>query len=99
MAKKSVIARENKRTKLVIKYAEKRKELLLAAKKNGYDWETLVKIQKLPRDSSAVRRRTRCVMRTCGRSRAVYRHFGLCRIHLREYLLSACITGAKKSSW
>ena len=44
-----------------------------------------------------VRNYTRC--HRCGRSRAVYRHFGLCRICLREMAHAGEIPGMKKASW
>ena len=58
MAKKSMIARDVKRAKLVDKYAEKRAEL----KKRiaAGDMEAMFELNKLPKDSSAVRRRNRC---------------------------------------
>jgi len=89
MAKKSVIAREAKRRKVVAKYAELRKEL----KENG-DYEGL---QKLPRNASPVRLKNRCTM--TGRSRSYYRKFGISRLVFREMALKGEIPGIKKSSW
>ncbi len=89
MAKKSVIARNEKRKKLVEKYAAKREELLKAG-----DYEAL---RKLPRDSSATRVRTRCVL--TGRGRGVYEKFGLCRQMFRKLALEGKIPGVKKASW
>ncbi|MDD5363049.1 MAG: 30S ribosomal protein S14 [Ignavibacteria bacterium] len=89
MAKKSHIARQERRKKLVEKYAEKRKEL----KKNG-DYAALA---KLPRDSSATRLHNRCSM--TGRSRAYYRKFGVSRLVFRELALAGKIPGVVKSSW
>ena len=89
MAKKSHIARQERRIKLVEKYAEKRKEL----KKNG-DYAALA---KLPRDSSATRLHNRCSM--TGRSRAYYRKFGVSRLVFRELALAGKIPGVVKSSW
>ncbi len=89
MARKSLIAREAKRQKLVDKYAELRKKL----KENGeYD-----ELQKLPRNSSKVRLHNRCQF--TGRSRGFYRKFGVSRLVLREMALSGEIPGLKKSSW
>jgi small subunit ribosomal protein S14 len=45
----------------------------------------------------AVREYTRC--RRCGRPRAVFRRFGLCRICLRELAHQGVIPGMTKSSW
>ncbi|MCF8383185.1 MAG: 30S ribosomal protein S14 [Chlorobium sp.] len=89
MAKKSVIARNEKRKKLVEKYAAKREELLKAG-----DYEAL---RKLPRDSSATRVRTRCVL--TGRGRGVYEKFGLCRQMFRKLALEGKLPGVRKASW
>ncbi len=89
MARKSIIAREAKRRKVVEKYAEIRKEL----KEKG-DYEGL---QKLPRNASPVRLRNRCMM--TGRPRGYYRKFGISRLVFREMALKGEIPGIKKSSW
>jgi small subunit ribosomal protein S14 len=89
MAKKSVIAREKKRRDLVEKYAARRAELKAAG-----DWEGL---QKLPRDSSAVRLHNRCAL--TGRPRGYIRKFGVCRNVFREMALDGKIPGVRKSSW
>ncbi|ASQ91341.1 30S ribosomal protein S14 [Prosthecochloris sp. GSB1] len=89
MAKKSVIARNEKRKALVEKYAAKREEL----KKAG-DYEAL---QKLPRDSSPSRVRTRCVL--TGRGRGVYEKYGLCRQMFRQLALEGKLPGVRKASW
>ena len=89
MARKSLIAREAKRQKLVDKYAQLRKEL----KENG-DYEAL---QKLPRNSARVRLRNRCMV--SGRSRGYHRKFGVSRLLFREMALRGEIPGIKKSSW
>jgi small subunit ribosomal protein S14 len=89
MARKCLVAREDKRQKLVDKYAERRKEL----KENG-DWDAL---QKLPRNSSPVRLRNRCIM--TGRPRGYFREFGVSRLVFREMVLKGEIPGLKKSSW
>jgi len=89
MAKKSWIARENKRRKMVAKYAEKRRRLKAAG-----EWEEL---QKLPRNASPVRLNNRCAM--TGRSRAYMRKFGVSRIVFREMALSGKIPGVTKASW
>ncbi len=89
MAKKSWIAREKKRKRMVEKYAERRAALRAAG-----DWEGL---QKLPRDASPVRMRNRCAL--TGRSRGYLRDFGLCRIAFREMARAGLIPGIRKSSW
>jgi len=89
MAKKSWIARENKRRRMVAQYAERRRKL-----KRAGDWTAL---QKLPRDASPVRMHNRCAL--TGRSRGYIRRFGLCRIAFREMALNGTIPGVRKSSW
>jgi len=89
MARKCLIARENKRQKLVDKFADVRKKL-----KDEGDYEAL---QKLPKDSSPVRLHNRCQM--TGRARGYYRKFGLSRLQFREMALRGEIPGIKKSSW
>jgi small subunit ribosomal protein S14 len=89
MAKKSVIAREAKKAKLVAKYAEKRKQL----KEEG-NWEEL---DKLPRNSNPIRLHNRCQL--TGRPKGYMRDFGLCRVKFREMALSGKIPGITKASW
>lgn len=89
MARLSSVAREEKRRKLVEKYRKLRQEL----KEKG-DYQAL---QKLPKDSSAVRLHNRCMF--TGRARGYYRKFGLSRLVLREMALKGEIPGLKKSSW
>lgn len=89
MARKSLIARQAKRVKLVNKYASLRKEL----KEKG-DYEGL---QKLPKNSSPVRLKNRCMF--TGRARSFHRKFGISRLVLREMALKGEIPGLKKSSW
>ncbi len=89
MAKKSAIARETKRRKVVEKYAERRAQL----KAEG-NYEEL---QKLPRNASPVRLHNRCAL--TGRPRGYLRKFGLCRNVFREMALDGKIPGIRKSSW
>lgn len=89
MAKKSWMAREKKRRRLVQQYAAKRRKL----KEEG-DW---VGLQKLPRDSSRVRLNNRCPL--TGRTRGFLRDFGVSRIVFREMALSGKIPGIRKASW
>lgn len=101
MAKKSMIARELKRTKLVKKFANKRNELkaLIASPSTGFEekMEAVTKLQCLPRDSAPVRQRNRC--RVTGRPHGFYRKFGLSRIKLREAAMRGDVPGLSKSSW
>lgn len=89
MAKESMKARERKRIAMVEKYATKRAELKAAG-----DWDAL---QKLPKNSSAVRVHNRCML--TGKPRGYMRQFGLCRNQFRELALNGLIPGVKKASW
>ena len=89
MARKSLIAREEKRRMLVAKYKAKRVEL-----KASGDYEGL---QKLPKNSSPVRLKNRCMF--TGRTRGFHRKFGVSRLVLREMALRGEIPGLKKASW
>lgn len=89
MAKKSQLARQAKREKLVARFAVKR-----AALKEAGDFEAL---QKLPRNSSPVRLKNRCSI--SGRPRSYIRAFGLSRIQFRELARQGKIPGVKKASW
>jgi small subunit ribosomal protein S14 len=101
MAKKSMIAREVKREKLVKKYAAKRTEIKAKMKNPELGMEELealvVALQKLPRDSSQVRQRNRCNL--TGRPHGYYRKFGLGRNKLREAAMRGDIPGLRKASW
>jgi small subunit ribosomal protein S14 len=101
MAKKSMIAREKKRTKIAAKYAVKRaalKATLVSTKASDNEkWEAQVSLQKLPRDASPTRQRRRCQI--TGRPHGVYRKFGLCRNKLREAAMRGDVPGLVKSSW
>ncbi|WP_372738124.1 30S ribosomal protein S14 [Neptunomonas sp.] len=101
MAKTSMKAREDKRTKAVAKYAVKRtqlKEIINSATSSEEErWDATVALQKLPRDSSPSRQRNRCQI--TGRPHGVYRKFGLCRNKLREAAMRGDVPGLKKASW
>ena len=101
MAKVSMIARENKRIKMVQKFAKKREELKkVISDINLSDeerYEARLKLQKLPRDASPVRLQRRCQI--TGRPHAVYRRFGLSRNKLRELAMNGDVPGLVKSSW
>ena len=89
MARKSNLARDIKRIKMIEQYAAKRKEL-----KELGDYEGLA---KLPRNSSPTRRKNRCV--ETGRPHAYMRQFGLSRIAFREHASKGEIPGVTKASW
>lgn len=101
MAKKSMIARDAKRAKLVAKYAAKRAELkaIIYNPESTEEqiWEAQSQLQKMPRDASATRIQRRC--RITGRPHAVYRKFGLCRNKLREAAMRGDVPGLVKASW
>ena len=101
MAKKSQLARDAKREKLVKQHLEKRRELrkkqanekLSPEERN----EASIALNKMPRDSSPSRITTRC--KATGVSRAVYRKFKLNRISFRKMALNGELPGVTKSSW
>lgn len=101
MAKKSMIARENKRAKAVAKYAEKRAALkaIISNPESSFEevMDASTKLQKLPRNSSPARGQRRCNL--TGRPHAVYRKFGLCRNKLREAAMQGDVPGLTKASW
>ena len=101
MAKKSMVARENKRARTVAKYAAKRAKLKeTIADVNATDdarWEAQIALQKLPRNASPVRQQRRCQI--TGRPHGVYRKFGLCRNKLREAAMRGDVPGLVKPSW
>jgi small subunit ribosomal protein S14 len=89
MAKKSSIARDEKRKKMILKFAAKRAELKELGDLDG--------LQKLPRNSSPTRWKNRDVLD--GRPRGYMRRFGLSRISFREKASKGQIPGITKSSW
>ena len=89
MAKKSMIARDEKRKKMIKKYAAKRAELKALGDQEG--------LAKLPRNSSPTRWKNRDVL--TGRPHAFMRRFGLNRITFREKASKGEIPGVTKSSW
>jgi|TARA_A100000171_G_C2139871_1_gene154121 small subunit ribosomal protein S14 len=96
-----MVAREEKRTRTVAKYAEKRAALkAIIADVNASEddkWQAQIKLQKLPRDASPVRQQKRC--RITGRPHGVYRKFGICRHKLREAAMRGDVPGLTKASW
>ena len=89
MSKKSIIARQRKREKMVAQYAERRRAL-----KEAGDYEALA---LLPRNSSPVRLKNRC--KITGRPKGYIRKFGVSRIKFRELALAGRIPGVTKASW
>ena len=100
MAKKSMIQRELKRQRLVMKYAKKREMLKQQIKEASFLKEKLNlhrKLQQLPLNSSPVRLHNRCMI--TGRPKGYYRDFGLSRHVLREMAHQGLLPGVRKSSW
>jgi small subunit ribosomal protein S14 len=101
MAKTSMVERERRRAKIVKRHAAKRAELkeLIRSPRTSPDDRAAaqVKLQSMPRDASASRQRNRCAI--TGRSRGVYRKFGLSRVKIREVAFRGEIPGLTKASW
>jgi small subunit ribosomal protein S14 len=101
MAKKSMVAREDKRKKLVKKLSAKRNALKEAIRSPNTSFEdkelAQLQLQKMPRDSSKSRIRNRCNL--TGRPHGYYRKFGLSRNKLREATMRGDVPGLVKASW
>jgi small subunit ribosomal protein S14 len=101
MAKLSSINKNERRKKLVVKYAGRYARLKAVADNESLDeTERLMarlKLAEIPRNGNPTRVRNRCA--TTGRPRGYYRKFGLCRIELRELANMGMIPGVTKSSW
>lgn len=101
MAKISKVVKNEKRRKMVAQYATKRAELkkIINNPKSSIEEvdAAVLKLQKMPRDASAVRVRNRCSQ--TGRPRGFLRKFGISRVALRELALKGQIPGVVKSSW
>jgi small subunit ribosomal protein S14 len=101
MAKTSMIEREKKRARIAAKFAAKRealKAVIQDPKASDDDkWAAQIKLQKMPRDASPIRKQRRCEL--TGRPHGVYRKFGLCRNKLREAAMRGDVPGLVKASW
>ena len=101
MAKQSSIQKNLNRKNIVSKFQNRRHELKKKIMQKNLSMEERFKLQSklndLPRDSSNIRVRNRC--RITGRTRGVYRKFGLSRIKIRELTMSGSLPGVVKSSW
>ena len=101
MSKLALINRNEKRKKLVVKFAKKRDALQAiiddpkASDETRY--EARLKLQALPRNANPTRVRNRCAL--TGRPRGVYRKFGLGRNKLREFAMRGEVPGIVKASW
>ncbi|HTT02492.1 MAG TPA: 30S ribosomal protein S14 [Steroidobacteraceae bacterium] len=101
MAKTNMVEREKRRAKIVKRYAAKRAQLkeLIRNPKTGPEERQAAqaRLQSQPRDASPSRLRNRCQI--TGRSRGVYRKFGLSRVKIREVAMRGEIPGLSKASW
>jgi small subunit ribosomal protein S14 len=101
MAKTSMVEREKRRAGIVKKYAAKRAQLKETIRSPRSSPEqraaAQAKLQSMPRDASPSRGRNRCAI--TGRSRGVYRKFGLARVKIREVVNRGEIPGVSKASW
>lgn len=101
MAKVALIQREQKRAKLVAKFAKKYAELkAIASDASKSDEErdaARLALQKLPRNANPTRQRNRCEL--TGRPRGTFRQFGLGRAKVRELAFAGGIPGVTKASW
>ena len=101
MAKLSSIQKNINRSRLIKKLSNKRKDLKNKLKDKKLSIEERIilhnKLNELPKNSSSIRYRNICEL--TGRSRGVYRKFGLSRIKIRELSMSGDLPGVVKSSW
>ena len=101
MAKQSSIQKNLNRKNIVLKFKKRREELKKKIMQKDLSIEERFKIQSklndMPRDSSKIRVRNRC--KITGRTRGVYRKFGLSRIKIRELSMAGHLPGVVKSSW
>ncbi|MGB0343210.1 MAG: 30S ribosomal protein S14 [Parvibaculales bacterium] len=101
MAKKGMVERNNKRKRMVAKYAARRAALMAVANdtslSNEERFKARLKLAELPRNSAPTRLRNRCGV--SGRPRGYYRKLNMSRIALRELASKGLIPGMVKSSW
>jgi small subunit ribosomal protein S14 len=101
MAKTNMIERDKRRVLAAKKYATLRAQLKETIRTPKSSPEERIaaqtKLQALPRDASPTRQRKRCAI--TGRSRGVYRKFGLARSKIREVASRGEIPGLTKASW
>ena len=101
MSKKSVIARDRKRRKLVERFYEKKAALKAIVKDKNVSFDEKMKAQaalsKMPRNASVSRLRNRCAI--TGRPRGYMSFFGISRIKFRNLASFGLLPGVRKASW
>jgi small subunit ribosomal protein S14 len=101
MAKTCLVEKDKRRRRLTKQYAARRaklKDVIMDKDTTMEDrFAAMMKLAKMPRDSSTTRLHNRCEL--TGRPRGYYRKFKLCRIKLRELASAGQIPGIVKSSW
>ncbi|OEV11272.1 small subunit ribosomal protein S14 [Streptomyces sp. Amel2xB2] len=101
MAKRSKIAKNEKRKAVVERYAARRaelKEILRRPSSTEAEREAALReLRRQPRDASATRVRNRDAVD--GRPRGHLRAFGLSRVRMRELAHKGYLPGVTKSSW
>jgi small subunit ribosomal protein S14 len=101
MAKTNMVERDKRRARVAKKYATRRAQLkeLIRSPKSTPEQRAAAQaeLQAQPRDASKSRQRQRCAI--TGRSRGVYRKFGLARVKIREVASRGEIPGLAKASW
>ena len=101
MAKKSKIAKNEQRKRIVAKYAPRRRELLATLKDPSASWDdkraARRELDRMPRDASPTRVRSRGG--TTGRPRGVLTQFEQDRIAFRQKALNGELPGIRKASW
>jgi small subunit ribosomal protein S14 len=101
MSKKSSVEKNNRRRRLVKKYAGKRARLMTVANDESRPmeerFEARLRLAEVPRNASPTRIRNRCEI--TGRPRGYYRKLGMSRIALRELGSKGLVPGLVKSSW
>jgi small subunit ribosomal protein S14 len=101
MAKTSAIEKNQRRRRMVDKYAKRRAELRAIVQDRTRApeerFEATLLLAELPRNSSRVRVRNRCAL--TGRPRGYHRKFGMSRIAVRELGSAGQIPGLVKASW
>ncbi|CAL9569020.1 30S ribosomal protein S14 [Streptomyces sp. enrichment culture] len=101
MAKKSKIAKNDRRRETVERYAARRAELKEIIRRPSSTEDeraaALAELRRQPRDASATRVRNRDAVD--GRPRGHLRKFGLSRVRMRQQAHAGFLPGVTKSSW